>query len=76
MGYTVETEVELEAEIQDGLSKWKRFPDSKTEYGTQYEVRMLIHGINNKYATVKTGWQIDTEKTNLRLTSVYVYKEK
>lgn len=76
LGYTKENAGELIAEIMRSLPDWKAMPRQITKYGQPYEVRMLLHGMNGRLATVKTGWIINEGQDVPRLTSAYIYKEK
>ena len=73
LGYTVDNKSELVEEIRHGLATFKATERMKTQYGTPFEVRMMIKGANGNYAKVKTGWMIDVGSEIPRLTSVYIY---
>lgn len=61
-------------EIRKWFEKWKFSEKQSNAYGKQYEVKMIINGVNDRKATVKTGWIIENDKDFLRLVSGYIYK--
>nr|MCR4692890.1 phage minor capsid protein [Bacillota bacterium] len=72
LGYNVDNKDMLIEEIRKGISKNIATERPATEYGQPYEVTMKIKGANGKYATIKSGWQIDNDTTKPRLVTVYI----
>lgn len=76
LGYTQENADELIKAIHENLSKWAAIDKGITSYGARYEVPMLLHGPNGKWATIKTAWIIEHTEDAPRLTSVYPHTFK
>lgn len=76
LGYTKENAQELVTNIRDHLDEYDAVEKGTNEYGSLYEVLMLLQGPNGKTAGVKTGWIIDAATGETRMTSAYVTKKK
>ena len=72
LGYNVNNVDKLIRNIQKNLNKFNAIEKSDKGFGKQYEVLMTLVGENKKVANVKTGWIIDKETGETRLTSAYV----
>ena len=72
LGYNVDNKDMLIEELRKGISNNIATERPTTEYGQPYEVTMKIKGANGKYATIKSGWQIDNDATKPRLVTVYI----
>ena len=75
LGYNVNNVDKLIRNIQKNLNKFNAIEKSDKGFGKQYEVLMTLVGENKKVANVKTGWIIDKETGETRLTSAYVTKK-
>lgn len=75
LGYNVNNVDKLIRNIQKNLNKFNAIEKSDKGFGKQYEVLMTLVGENKKVANVKTGWIIDKETGETRLTSAYVAKK-
>lgn len=75
LGYNVNNVDKLIRSIQKNLNKFNAIEKSDKGFGKQYEVLMTLVGENKKVANVKTGWIIDKETGETRLTSAYVTKK-
>lgn len=76
LGYNVNNVDKLIRSIQKNLNKFNAIEKSDKGFGKQYEVLMTLVGENKKVANVKTGWIIDKETGETRLTSAYVTKKE
>lgn len=72
LGYTVDNKDDLLRQVHQGLDRYRATARAATKYGQPFEVKMLVHGANGKYAPVKTGWQIDNGSETPRLVSIYI----
>ena len=64
----------LEADIREGLTKYKAMQFEPNQYGTvAYQVVMEL-GIDKK-KEILTAWQIDKGSTRPRLITAYEYKK-
>lgn len=75
LGYNVNNVDKLIRSIQKNLNKFNAIEKSDKGFGKQYEILMTLVGENKKVANVKTGWIIDKETGETRLTSAYVTKK-
>lgn len=75
LGYNVNNVDKLIRNIQKNLKKFNAIEKSDKGFGKQFEVLMTLVGENKKVANVKTGWIIDKETGETRLTSAYVTKK-
>jgi hypothetical protein len=69
-GYTVQHWRRLEADIRSGLDTEVDLVRS-TEYGTRYEIRMMLQTPLGVPLTVRTIWQIDDGREEPRLITLY-----
>lgn len=76
LGYTQKNQRELMENIQRNLSHFPAVYKGKDGYGDRYEIEMMLVGANGRVARLMTGWIIDKEKGETRLTSVYINKRK
>lgn len=72
LGYNVGNVDKLIKNIQNNVNKFNAIEKTDKGFGKQYEVLMTLIGENKKVANVKTGWIIDKETGETRLTSAYV----
>lgn len=57
---------DLMQQVYDNLGKFKAVEKGEDQYGTKFEVNMMIHGPNGKTKNVLTAWKVTW------LTSIYV----
>lgn len=76
LGYTQKNHRELMENIQRNLSHFPAVYKGTDGYGDRYEIEMMLVGANGRVARLMTGWIIDKEKGETRLTSVYINKRK
>ena len=76
LGYNKNNAVELVSNILKNLPLFKAAEKGDKGFGMQYEVILNLLGANNKYANVLTGWIVDNQTKETRLTSAYVTKKK
>lgn len=76
LGYTQKNHQELMENIQRNLSYFPAVYKGTDGYGDRYEIEMMLVGANGRVARLMTGWIIDKEKSETRLTSVYINKRK
>lgn len=74
LGYNIDNKDALIKEVRKGLGTFKGIQKNTTQYGSKYEVVMIVKGANGKKAKVKTGWIIETDRTVPRLTTIFVDK--
>lgn len=72
LGYNVDNRDILLRQVRSGLAKYRAIEKQSTQYGRPFEVKMMIRGANDRYAPVKTAWQIDNGSETPRLVSIYV----
>ena len=76
LGYTKDNAEELISNILKNISLFNAVEKGDKGFGMQYELVLNLLGANNKYANVLTGWIIDKQTSETRLTSAYVTKKK
>lgn len=76
LGYDLSNYQDLIRNIRKNLTNYPAQEVSENEYGKRYQVIMRLQGPNGKTANVLTGWIIDKESGETRLTSVYITKKK
>jgi hypothetical protein len=76
LGYNKNDAKELIANIRENLPLFQAVEKGDKGFGMQYEVVLNLLGTNNKRANVLTGWIIDNQTKETRLTSAYVTKKK
>lgn len=74
LGYNINNQDILVARVRAGLEMYRATSRPATQYGTPFEVPMMILGVNGRYAPVITAWQIDVGTDTPRLVSIYVDK--
>ena len=72
LGYNQDNYKKLIDNIKRNINKFNAVEKGNDGYGQKYEVLMTLIGENKKIANVKTGWIIDKETGETRLTSAYV----
>lgn len=72
LGYNQDNYKKLIDNIKRNVNKFSAVKKGNDGYGEKYEVLMTLIGENKKIANVKTGWIIDKETGETRLTSAYV----
>jgi hypothetical protein len=76
LGYNLDNVDKLIKNIQDSIKKFDAIDKGATEYGQRYEILMTLTGENGKTANIKSGWIIDKNNNETRLTSAYVTSKK
>lgn len=76
LGYNQENYKKLIDNIKRNIPNYNAVYKETNEYGDKYEILMTLFGENKKYANVKTGWLVDKETSETRLTSLYVTSKK
>ncbi len=72
LGYNINNANKLINNIRKNIDKFNAVKKEDKGFGQRYEILMTLVGENKKIANVKTGWIIDKETQETRLTSVYV----
>lgn len=72
LGYNLNNADKLIKNIQNNIHKFNAIEKEDKGFGKRYEVLMTLIGENKKIANVKTGWIIDKENGETKLTSAYV----
>lgn len=72
LGYNLNNYQKLIDNIQNNINKFNAVEKGDKGFGKQYEILMTLIGENKKIANVKTGWIVDKNTGETRLTSVYV----
>ena len=75
LGYNLENVDKLIENVVRNINKFKPERRPKTEHGEPFQIVMELTGENGKTAKVTTGWIIDAETSEVRLTSIYVKKK-
>lgn len=76
LGYNLSNSDKLIENIRNNISNFNAVEKSDKGYGKVYEIIMKLTGENGKTANVKTGWLIDKDTGETRLTSAYVTSKK
>jgi len=76
LGYNISNAEELIANINSNIKNLKSVEKKADKYGKRYQVIMNLTGANNREANVLTGWVIEKEGGNPRLTTLYVTNRK
>lgn len=76
LGYNLSNGTKLIENIRNNLACNKATYKRTNQYGDVYEVKMKLKGENGKSAIVTTGWIVDDENGETRLTTLYVDKKK
>lgn len=72
LGYNLSNVDKLVKNIRNNINKFSAIEKEDKGFGKRYEILMTLIGENKKIANVKTGWIIDKETGETRLTSAYV----
>ena len=72
LGYNLSNYKKLINNIKNNINKFNAVEKGDKGFGKQYEILMTLIGENKKISNVKTGWIIDKDTGETRLTSVYV----
>ena len=72
LGYNLTNVDKLIKNIQNNINNFNAIEKEDKGFGKRYEVLMTLIGENKKIANVKTGWIVDNETGETRLTSAYV----
>ena len=72
MGYNLSNIDKLVKNIRNNINKFSAIEKEDKGFGKRYEILMTLIGENKKIANVKTGWIINKETGETRLTSAYV----
>lgn len=75
LGYELSDAQDLIDNIREHIKDFPALEKGKNPYGTLYEVLMELEGKNGKKANVKTGWILDDNTGETRLTSAYITKK-
>lgn len=76
LGYNLSNAGKLIENIKNNIDKFNAVEKPDKGYGKVYEIIMTLTGENGKIANVKTGWIIDKNTGETRLTSAYVTSKK
>ena len=76
LGYHQDNAHKLISNIRRNISSYKAVEKGDKGFGMQYEVILNLLGVNNKYANVLTGWIVDNQTKETRLTTAYVTRKK
>jgi len=76
LGYNKNNAEQLIRNILENLPFYMAIEKGDKGFGMQYEVILNLLGANNKYANVLTGWIVDNQTKQTRLTTAYVTKKK
>lgn len=76
LGYNQENYEKLMDNIKRNIPNYSAVHKGSNEYGEKYEILMTLFGENKKYANVKTGWLVEKETNQTKLTSLYVTSRK
>lgn len=76
LGYTQKNYQELMENIERNLPHFPAVYKGTDGYGDRYEIEMMLVGANGRVARLMTGWIVDKEKDETRLTSAYINKRK
>lgn len=76
LGYNLNNADKLIENIREHIDKFNAVEKPDKGYGKVYEIIMSLTGENGKIANVKTGWLIDKNTGETRLTSAYVTSKK
>lgn len=72
LGYNISNKDLLVEQVRKKLKITPAKLRAETKHGQPFEVAMIIDGVDNKQAKVKTGWIIDKGADIPRLVSIYV----
>ena len=75
LGYNLSNVDKLIENVVQNINRFKPERRPKTEHGEPFQIVMELTGENGKTAKVTTGWIIDVETGEVRLTSIYVKKK-
>ena len=76
LGYTLDNYKELINNINDNVDEKKFKLKNEDKYGKRYEQVIKLTGANGRNANVCTGWIVEKDNEEPRLTSAYVTKKK
>lgn len=76
LGYNLSNVDKLIENIVNNINDFEAERKAKTVYGEQFQIPMELTGENGKTALVMTGWIVDAETDEVRLTSIYIKKRK
>ena len=76
LGYNLGNVEKLIENVKSHINDFEPERKSVTIHGEQFQVLMNLTGENGKTASVMTGWIIDAETKEIRLTSIYIKKRK
>lgn len=72
LGYTQDNADELIKQVYENLALFPAEHKGHSEFGDRYQVIMNLTGQNGKTAKVLTGWIIDNNAVNPRLTTIHI----
>jgi hypothetical protein len=76
LGYTNSNAEQLKKNILQNLASFQAVKVGNKGFGEQYEVILNLLGANNKKAHVLTGWILDAQTGETRLTTLYITTKK
>ena len=76
LGYNQSNYEKLIDNVKRNIPNYNAVHKGSNEYGEKYEILMTLFGENKKYANVKTGWIVEKETNQTKLTSLYVTSRK
>ena len=75
LGYNLNNVDKLIENVKSNVNNFNLERRPKTIHGEPFQILMELTGENGKVAKVTTGWIIDAENKEVRLTSIYVKKK-
>lgn len=77
LGYNLSNADELIQNVLENIGQYEAVKKQDPKgYGERLTVTMMLKGPNGKEEPVRTGWIIDKEKDEIRMTSIYVNRRK
>ena len=76
LGYNLGNVDKLIENVERHINENEVVRKPATKYGEPFQITLELEGVNGKSALVTTGWIIDFETGEIRLTSIYVDKRK
>ena len=76
LGYNLSNVDKLIENVTSHINDFEPERKSATIHGEPFQILMDLTGENGKTASVMTGWIIDAETKEIRLTSIYIKRRK
>jgi hypothetical protein len=74
LGFTLENYPALVRQLENQCMDAETIFRGENEYGSRYQVDLLIEDANGRKATVRTGWIIEPETKLARLTTLFILR--